>query len=278
MSLAKKIIAPVDFSEISNNAVFYAAALASQLNMALELLHIVQFPVVYGEVPQVTGVEYDRLYDDAKGLLNVLDSRLKEEFPGLHIINNIKAGNAAEDLRKISLRPDTFAVVMATHGAGAVERFFLGSNTHSLIKNSGCPVFVIPADYKYEKLEQIALASDFKDVVRHTPEKDLLRFLQSLQAKLTILHCQKDEQEPDAENVEAGLLLSTMFDSSKPEFVFLRNEKVEECIINYCDEHKVDLLAVIPKEHNFFQQWIGHNHTENFIAKATLPVLVFGNN
>ena len=270
----KRIVAPVDFSEISNNAAEYAAALASQIGINLELLHIVQYPVVYGEVPQVTGVEYDRLYDDARNMLQNLGRRLKNNYPGLQTILNIKAGNAAEELRNASANAETYAIVMATHGAGAVERFFLGSNTHGLLKNSGCPIFIIPHGHKYGHLQKVALASDFQDVVKLTPDKKLCKVLEDLDARLEILHCDSRFNEYEPENIEAGLMLATMFHTQKPQFRFIHNANVEKSILDYANKNNVDIVAIVPKPHNFFEQLIGSTHTENFVARANLPILV----
>lgn len=37
-------------------------------------------------------------------------------------------------------------VVMRTHGHGTLERFFLGSMTETMIRKSGVPVLVLPAE------------------------------------------------------------------------------------------------------------------------------------
>jgi nucleotide-binding universal stress UspA family protein len=56
----KTILAPTDFSEVSLNAVRYAADLAVAIDAKLLILHAVDVPVAVGDMP-VAGVSYDEL-------------------------------------------------------------------------------------------------------------------------------------------------------------------------------------------------------------------------
>ncbi len=58
------ILAPVDFSPVSLNAANYAAKLAKETGSSLTLLHVVQVPVMYGEVPMPVG-NYEHVVDEA---------------------------------------------------------------------------------------------------------------------------------------------------------------------------------------------------------------------
>jgi nucleotide-binding universal stress UspA family protein len=269
-----KIIAPVDFSAVSINAARYAANMAAALNKDLMLIHIVQLPVVYGDVPMPIG-EFDVSTAEATGEMEKLAKQFDEELNGQVVIHTeVKVGSPVYELVNQAKNKGAYALVMGTHGAGAVERFFLGSTTQSLVKEAECPVLVIPPDYLFKTPKKIALASDFKDVVRKTPEKAIRTIVEDFSAKLEILHADPNYKEYEPAAMEEGLLLDTMFDPQRPTFHFLHSGYTEESILNYANENDVDLLIVVPKEHNFIDSIFRHQHTGLFIRNATIPIMV----
>lgn len=121
-----KIIAPVDFSDVSINAVQYAAQLAAALNKTLVITHVVQLPVVYGDVPMPVG-EYESLVEEAKEKMDDLVKALEQTTQGQAIIHTeVKVGSPVYELVH-NCKPDqVYCIVMGTHGAGSVERLFFG--------------------------------------------------------------------------------------------------------------------------------------------------------
>lgn len=269
-----KIIAPIDFSEVSLNAALYAANLAAALNKELLLLHIVQLPVVYGDVPMPLG-EYDVLTAEAGEEISRVANKLEIETRGQASIHTmVKVGSPVYELLQASKSPEVYAIVMGTHGAGSVERFFLGSTTQSLVNEAPCPVIVVPGQYTFKKISKIGYASDFKNVVTTTPDATIKRCLNDFGAKLQILHVDPDYAEFEPAVMEEGLMLETMFSDQKPVFQFLHSGYIEESILTYAEQNGLDLLLVLPKNHSFLESIFQHKHTGQFIRHATIPVMV----
>jgi nucleotide-binding universal stress UspA family protein len=269
-----KIIAPIDFSPVSINAAKYAANMAAALNKDLVLFHVVQIPVVYGEVPMPMG-EFDATQAEAQEEMEKLVRQIDEEMAGQVVIHTtMKVGSPVYELIQQSKSNGIYAIVMGTHGAGAMERFFLGSTTTSLIREASCPVLVIPPDYKFSRPKKIGLASDFKDVVKYTPQKAILKLLDTFDAQLEILHSDPDYKEFEPAAMEEGLMLDTMFEVHRPKFQFLHSGYTEESILHYAAENAIDLLIIVPKEHGIIDSIFKHQHTGSFVRNATLPVMV----
>jgi nucleotide-binding universal stress UspA family protein len=269
-----KIIAPIDFSPVSINAAKYAANMAAALNKDLVLFHVVQIPVVYGEVPMPMG-EFDATQAEAMEEMEKLVRQIDEEMGGkVTILTTMKVGSPVYELIQQSKGPAIYAIVMGTHGAGAMERFFLGSTTTSLIREAACPVLVIPPDFKFSRPKKIGLASDFKDVVKYTPQKAILKLLDTFEAQLEILHSDPDYKEFEPAAMEEGLMLDTMFEVHRPKFQFLHSGYTEESILHYASENAIDLLIIVPKEHGLIDSIFKHQHTGSFVRNATLPVMI----
>lgn len=269
-----KIIAPVDFSEISDNAARYAGQMAVALHKKLELVHIIQLPVVYGDVPMPVG-EYDTLQREADTRLKQLsDTILRETGGKAEVKATARIGSPVYELVQESAHREAYCVVMGSHGAGAVERAFLGSTTQSLARESKCPVLVVPAGYHFKMPAKIGFASDFKDVVRATPERAIRMVVQDFGAKLEILHADPDYGEYEPAAMEEGLMLQTMFGSEEPAFRFLHSNYVEDSILQYAENNGLDMLMILPKSHSFIATLFQHKHTGHFLRQATMPIMV----
>ncbi len=269
-----KIIAPVDFSEVSINAALYAAQVAATLQKELLLMHIVQLPVVYGDVPMPVG-EYDVLMQEAADELAKVVEKITQPTQGNVVIKtSVKVGSPVYEIVQASKLADVYTIVMGTHGAGSVERFFLGSTTQSLINEAACPVIVVPGHYSFSKISNIGYASDFKNVVASTPDATIKMFLTDFNANLQILHVDPDYSEFEPSVMEEGLMLETMFDMQKPSFKFLHSGYVEESILNYAAQNNLDMLMILPKNHSFLESIFKHQHTGQFIRQATVPVMI----
>jgi nucleotide-binding universal stress UspA family protein len=192
----------------------------------------------------------------------------------LAIYTATRIGNPVSELLAISRSKDVYAIVISSHGAGSVERLLVGSTTNSLARDAECPVLVVPADINFSKPEKIGLASDFREVVKHTPQKTIIALLDAFGAKLEILHADPDFHEFEPATMEEGLMLDTMFEDHRPSFRFLHSGYTEESILTYAAEHYIDMLVVVPKEHGFAERLFRHQHTETFLKEATLPILV----
>jgi nucleotide-binding universal stress UspA family protein len=138
------IIAPIDFSAISLNAANYAANLAKDLHANLKLLHVVQMPVIYGEVPLPIG-NYEHILDESHQQMQELVRKMTHDFDDTVFINyEIKAGSPVYGIAEMSEKEHPMMVVLGTRGLGNLERFLLGSITLSLLKESPVPVLVVP--------------------------------------------------------------------------------------------------------------------------------------
>lgn len=268
------ILAPVDFSNISINATEYAARLALELGADLKLLHVVQMPVIYGEVPMPIG-NYDHVVEESQqqmeALVRKIDHNLEEK---VFIHHEIKAGSPVYEIAEMAEKENPLLIVMGTRGLGNFERFLLGSVTLSLLKESPVPVLVVPENCTYEKVRKIGFATDLSHVVSQTNDDIIRKFSGLLQSELHFIHNDPNYHEYEPAIMEEGMLLDTMFTQQKHSFHFLHHEFTEEGIIRFSKENNLNWLMVQPRRHGFFDEMFGHQHTRAFVLHAELPILV----
>ncbi len=141
--IPKNILAPTDFSSVSNSAVVYAGKLAVATGARLHLHHVV-LDVLKGKgMGDTPG--FGRALDGAEkegkakldGLLNE-DARAK-----LSLTSYVGFGKPADQITEYAAKNGIDLIVMGTHGRSGLEKMWLGSVTEKVLRQAGCPVLVV---------------------------------------------------------------------------------------------------------------------------------------
>lgn len=148
----QKILFPTDGSEDAEAALGYLVPLAAGTGAEVIVLEVIEsgtannhIPVVDSIIasekePPVVAAEQGRATDHVNDVIAQLHGAGIE-----HIVPVVEVGHVADAILKIvdDLACDT--IVMATHGRSAIKRFFLGSTAERVVRDSPCPVLLVPA-------------------------------------------------------------------------------------------------------------------------------------
>lgn len=148
----KTILAPLDFSKVSEAVVAEATALARALGGRVVLLAVVQPPVVNYEYAAVM----DNLAEiTAAGERNA-ERRLAEIEEKLKV-----AGVPSESVQVVggpipliieqAKNVGADYIVMGSHGHTAFYDLLVGSTTHGVLMRAPCPVVIIPAPHQAKR-------------------------------------------------------------------------------------------------------------------------------
>ncbi len=145
------ILITTDFSDISRVAFSAARAHAERLG-----LKNVQFTVVtvlqsmasaaFTESIGTEGDEVQRkLLDQAE---KKLDELVRENFPDLPVSTIVLPGldSAANEIVNYANEKGFELIVIASHGRSGISRFVLGSVAESVLRQSTCPMLIVPVD------------------------------------------------------------------------------------------------------------------------------------
>jgi len=149
----KTILAPVDFSDTSTNALLFAAELAKRASARLMVVNILQ---------------KDDEEEGIKNKLTSLASDLKKSIdPGLQVDTSFAHGDLVGTIEKIVAVQHPDLIVMGTKGASGLKKALIGSNTVNVISKTKVPVLVIPevtrfSDFLHKGKNRIVLATDLE--------------------------------------------------------------------------------------------------------------------
>ena len=151
----RNILVPVDFSELSVQAVEHAKAFADQFGAVIHLAHVHQFFYPAGftapmptELP-FSVVDYEKdMEKSAMKQLRELAVRCRLPSAAYHVRMDAPAYDALCNLAR-EIPADL--MVMPTHGHTGLKRLFLGSTAERVVQHAPCPVFVVRAPEKTSK-------------------------------------------------------------------------------------------------------------------------------
>jgi len=137
----RTVLAPIDFSDASQDAVRHARELALTYGAKMTLLHAVEeaaYPSAYGiEAAPLPG-------DDVVGRVEQSLAEMAESEIGYeHVTVEATLGYAPSAILNHAETEDVDLIVIATHGRTGLDRMLLGSVAERVVRRAPCPVFVV---------------------------------------------------------------------------------------------------------------------------------------
>ena len=142
----KTILAPVDFSPVSDAVVTEAVTLARALRARIVLLSVVQPPVImsdYGplmeNIVEIVAVGEKATAKRLKKLRDQIATR------SLKVETELATGAPVPAITDAAKKLTADYIVMGSHDHIALYDLVVGSTTHGVLKHAQCPVIIIPA-------------------------------------------------------------------------------------------------------------------------------------
>jgi nucleotide-binding universal stress UspA family protein len=295
----RRILCPVDFSDVSRDAFGRALAVARVYRAELTALHVLPLPspvpaVPFGpEGPGPFGFE---ILDRTKALTELTrfagadaaeEVTLREEV--------VEAGVVHKEILLQASRTAADLIVMGTHGRSGVDHLVLGSVAEKTLRTSPLPVLVVPAHADLplspaEPFASVVCAIDFS-----LDSKRALAYAASLAehggGRLTVLHV----VEPlpvgydlggggvDMRQFEAGMIeaarrqLDEYLAPLKARMTavegVLGQGKAYKAILHEASLRGADVIVVGVHGRNALDRLVFGSTTEHLVRRATCPVL-----
>ncbi|MBK9734564.1 MAG: universal stress protein [Saprospiraceae bacterium] len=268
-----KIIVPTDFSEASFNAYNYANNMAKVINGVLLLTHVYyptsidvnQFSIV-DETAE--NVHRERLNNLVKSVNQdwigsfmaepLIEGVFKVGFPKLELIEMSKTENAV--------------IVMGTTGVGDTFKKIFGSLSLDLIDDCYCPLFLIPPDIKYSKMDEVSyLSENLKNDTLHLIYAGKLCV--ALGVKLRLVHFSKSSDD-EYDVKDAISILENYYPTLKYHIEILDTDNLLKEVSGVIHSPKKSLVILSTKHRNIISD-IFHKSVSEFAAKnSSCPLLI----
>ncbi|MGA0560052.1 GNAT family N-acetyltransferase [Larkinella sp. VNQ87] len=272
----KRILVPVDYSEVSANVVTLAAAMSQRHQAELWLLHVINpdqytFPAVDGMVlsysrEEVIESETRRLQQWGEGLLG--------DQPVLHFIE-CRTGTVVDRITEVAREVSADLIVMGTHSGSGLLHYVIGSQAYRAVKHAPCPVLTVPAEVK---------KIDFKNIlfpVRAVAGAlDKYEYAQTIARKnnahLTLLGLSEHEEPDINESINRAMtLLHQRFsdDAIDTDVLMTETDSVAKTVAQQAEENHIDLIVSTADLTTDIRHLFAGPYIKQLIDRATVPVL-----
>ena len=258
------ILVPTGFSPAADNAMLYAARLASTIKAGVHLVHVYQIPISMSDVP-VLLVSVEEMKNAAEKGLEKSKELLLKNFPGTEVKYEGRLGNISDEVNSLCKEIHPVTIVAGKHGASGMERILFGSTTLSLIKHAHCPLIAVPDKENESPISNIALAYDGSGL--NGTEQKIREFVQSVRARLHVIHVQVSGKETPG--------IKELLSELSPLHQTIRNEDFVSGIEKYIHAHHIDLLIVLPHKHTIIERLFYRTHTSEVLQKVNIPIMAF---
>lgn len=261
----KTIIAPIDFSDASANALSFAAELSKRAAARLIVVNILQ---------------KDEDERETKNKLQSVESDLKKFFgPGLNCESILAHGNLITSLKKIIAAQQPDLIVMGTKGASGLKKTLIGSNTVKVLANTKVPVLIIPEVARFENFlakgkNRIVLATDL-NLLENEQALEILREIGMLisESRISVLSVRPENTSlPDLKRMERDYLLSFFTPEIETERITVFGSNVINGINFYLNKNEDSgLIAMIARDSGHLIQ---KHYTREMASHTHYPLLV----
>ena len=139
----KKILVPIDFSDMSKHAFQYALRFAEQFRCKIVLLHVVEPETVLAGTSLAVKV-FAQLEDDMTAAKAELAALAASSCDRLNSVASVvRSGHAPNEITKAAKDLDVDLIMIATHGYTSWRHLCIGSTAERVVRSAPCPVLVV---------------------------------------------------------------------------------------------------------------------------------------
>lgn len=256
----KTVIIPIDFSETSLNAARYAAEMLSTKDDASIILYNLY--------------HHDNEYENSREYLESLKNELLQK--GDKTIECVveKGHDLIDSLERLSYQKSATLIVMGITGKTPLKETLVGSNTLKIAQKDVCPVLIVPAQAIFNGINNVALASDFKDVEEITPVSYIKAVLEFFKPNLHIVNVNSEIHVALNDELKSERAwLADQFIDYNPEFYFITTFDFEETIEQFVQDKNIDIVINVPRNHTFLESVFKHSATKRLAFHSSVPIL-----
>lgn len=279
-SIMKNVLIPIDFSNNSLNACDYALQFFKNETCNFHFLHVVKTE------NQTEEETFWSASSDVveKVSLTPLITKIQNLIAKIRATNNNKnhrfftlaeKGSFVNAVRKQIDDKHIDFIVMGTTGTSGGKKMLIGSNATDIITKVKCTTLVIPENADYKTPKEIVFPSDFSTPYSFQNLEPLLEILETHNSSLNALYLNsKNNQALNTQQEINRAYFIDCFHENKLSFYNVTNGNLFKGIDSLIESCKINLIALMAKNLNFFHQLLIKPSIEKVTFQTNVPFLI----
>lgn len=260
-----RLLFPTDFSEVSKQAYQYTTAFAGHLGAEISVMHAYQTNYRWQNILQSRALSR-QYYRQLEEFAREEDGRVPP-----HVSLMLRKGKPEEQIPLASEKSSYRYIVMGKKNAYQAFLKILGSKTTQVSAQSNAPVLVIPSNLTYRPIRNILVVGGEYRLLNKTVQSHILSLSLLFNANLHYI----DVNNGDSTwryNKEILNRSNFLIQKSIPE------EYAVESLFDYSYENQMDLMVMLPKRQQLFENLFRYGYLNYQLDKVDIPLLVFHSN
>lgn len=272
-----KILIPIDFSKLSDNAIYFALEVFKKVKSVELILFHSFIPFDTGFIfPNAINKENEHRKNELNEQMLSLIRKIKKltKFKLSHFIDE---GVEFNRIIKFSKFKKVDLIVMGTKGASGLNETLFGSRTWHVIQNSKIPVICVPKHNRKFTFKKILFATDY------TRDKNALKKLSQvcrvLKPKVFITHFTYEGAYNLSREIsfkEFKQMTDKILKNQIGGYFEIKGKDFISELNNYILKNKIDIVSVLTqKRNNLFEKLFDTSFTKKLACHTKIPLIAF---
>lgn len=274
----KRILVPTDFSEISLNALDYAAVIAAKDDAEIILLHVYETPEQSSKIKLAVDMNeiIEKGINDKINELKLSNRSLLSARVTTKVIN----GKIHTEIQKVVEDMKIDLVVMGTHGSTGISdisKMILGSNAYRVVNNCTIPVLTIRTKNTNIRFKDILLPIDSSKesklkldmAIAWAKAFDSTIHLLAVTAFFEELYTEFKDLKKTIATIEARLQKAGINYTLKSH----RHQRISESVLEYSEKIKADLVFIVTGKESAIADTIIRSAARTIVSESKCPVM-----
>lgn len=273
----KKILVPIDFSEVSLNALEFALEIAARRQASIEVLHAYKFPAInqsYAPVSvysQLMEGQENKAIAEFTEFIKQSSKRTQDLIEKVSINFTLQMGFVPDVILTNAKEKRVDLIVMGTTGASGIKAAFLGSIAGEVMENAYCPVLAIPKNAKFNGvIRKIGVTSDFTDDDKKVFDY-MLNWAMPFNAEVICFHVDLNHTHDYTQKMNK--LASHYIGSKNTDFEVIDEQNLQVGIERFVKDKNIDVLAMLINKRSFFRELFHYSTAKNLSYHSNIPIL-----
>lgn len=286
----ERILVPIDFSDYSLNACYFALHLSSRTDAEIRLFHAffnpmidaMAFPDAFTYQSNMAEI-FQELENNARREMKKFSKKLKryikiKRLKEVKIETEVVAGQPGEEIDNIIKSFNPAIIIIGTRGHGDQANEVLGSVAARVIDTAGIPVLLVTRDASMKEEGEIKLlyATNF-DESDYKAIESLTAILSAYTIRIECVHF--NTNGGNEENREKMTEMKKYFINKEKnislECHIIESKEILEDLNKFVETNDIELIALTHKKRNLFYRLFNPSLAKKLLFQTKRPVFVF---
>jgi nucleotide-binding universal stress UspA family protein len=288
--IIERILVPIDFSDYSLNACYFALHLSARMGARVKLFHAffnpmidaMTFPDTFTYQSNMAEI-FQELEQNAKKEMKKFSQKLRryatiKALANIDFQTELMAGQPGEEIDNVIKSFDPGLIIIGTRGHGEQANEILGSVAARVIDSSGIPVLLVTHDARLKEEEQIKVlyATNFDESDLQALQV-LIAILSSYSISIQCVHFTTGKSNSgSSEKMEAmKRRFKEKYHKISLECHIIDSEDLIGGLNNFVESNEIDLISLTHKKRNMFYRLLNPSLAKKLLFQTKRPVFVF---